>query len=106
MRKAGMASTNPVDPRLLELIRQGATVEEFAGLATEAVSKGKGFAWVLVTLQARRADAQAIALAPKAADVAANADAERTAAYLREQAEQARLSREEAAARRARRAAS
>jgi len=104
MRKAGMSATNPGDPRLIALCEQGATVEEFAGLAAEAVSKGKGFAWALATLQARRAEAHAIALAPKATEVAANAEAERSAAYLREQAEHAARAKAEAAERRARKA--
>jgi uncharacterized protein YdaU (DUF1376 family) len=64
MRKAGLAATNPGDPRLIALCEQGATDEEFSGLAAEAVEKGKGFAWVLAALQGRRAEAQTIALAP------------------------------------------
>ena len=66
MRAAGLAATNPGDPRLAALLDQGATVDELAGLAAEAVGKGKGFAWVLATLQGRRSDAAAIALAPAA----------------------------------------
>jgi hypothetical protein len=49
---------------LLALIEQGATLEEFAGLAEEAVSKAKGFAWVLSVLHARREEAAKIKLAP------------------------------------------
>lgn len=64
MRAAGMAQTNPGDPRLLALIEQGATEAEFVGIAGEAAAGGKGWAWVLKVLQARRADAAAIALAP------------------------------------------
>lgn len=101
MRKAGMALTNPGDPRLIALCAQGATLAEFAGLAAEAVEKRKGFAWAIVTLQARRAEAAAIALAPKPAEKAASAEAERSAAYLREQAEHAKAAKEEAAARKA-----
>lgn len=69
MKAAGLNSVNPGDPRLLELLRQGATVEEFAGMAAEAVAKSppKGFAWVLAALQGRRSEASAITLA-KAAD--------------------------------------
>lgn len=66
MRKAGMAATNPGDPRLLELIRQGATVEEFASAAADAVKAEKGFAWALKAVEGRRADAAKIALAPAA----------------------------------------
>lgn len=99
MRKAGLSATNPGDPRLIELCAQGATVEEFAGLASEAVAKGKGFAWALVALQSRRAEAHAISLAPKVADAAGNAAAEASARYLREQAEHAALAKAEARAR-------
>ena len=85
MRKAGMQAVNPGDPRLLKLIEQGATLEEFSGTAAEAVAKDKGFAWVLAVVQSRRAEAQTISLAPAAPLTTASNDAERTAAYLREQ---------------------
>lgn len=64
MRRAGLQATNPGDPRLLALIEQGATLPEFEGIAAEAVSKGKGWAWVLTVLPARRIEAAAIALPP------------------------------------------
>lgn len=67
MRQAGLQQTNPGDPRLIALLAQGATEAEFVGLATEAVDKGKGWAWVLAVVQARRTEAAAIALAPKPA---------------------------------------
>lgn len=87
MREAGMQAANPGDPRLLELLRQGATQVEFEGLAREGAAKGKGWAWVLVTLAARRADAAAIALAPPVPSAPAKpSDADRTAEYLRERA--------------------
>jgi len=74
MRKAGLAQTNPGDPRLLALLEQGATVEELAGIAAEASqhSPPKGFAWVLKVVQTRRAEAQAITLAPPAPPRPAN----------------------------------
>jgi uncharacterized protein YdaU (DUF1376 family) len=68
MRKAGLSSTNPGDPRLLTLLQQGATEAEFVGLAAEAAEKRKGWAWVLSVLQARRAEASEIALAPRPED--------------------------------------
>lgn len=64
MRKAGMAGTNPGDPRLLALIEQGATIEEFAGAAAEAVAREKGFAYALKVIEGRRADAAKISLPP------------------------------------------
>ncbi len=66
MKSAQLQAVNPGDPRLLALLAQGATIEEFTGLAEEAVSKGKGFAWVLSVLAARREDAARIKLAPAA----------------------------------------
>jgi len=85
-----MPAVNPGDPRLIELLRQGATEAEFAGLAAEAVAKSKGFAWVLTVLQSRRAEAAAISLAPPA-QAAANghAAADATKAYLAREAEHA-----------------
>jgi uncharacterized protein YdaU (DUF1376 family) len=66
MRRVGLQATNPGDPRLLTLLEQGATEAEFVGIATEAVEKRKGWAWILAVLQARRAEAHDIALAPAA----------------------------------------
>ena len=83
MRGAGLMSSNPGDPRLLALLAQGATEEEFVGIACEAVTSGKGFAWVLHVLAARRAEAASINLAPavQAVDVGAVA-VSKTAADL------------------------
>lgn len=68
MRQAGLVQTNPGDPRFIALLEQGAVEAEFVGLAREAVDKGKasGWAWILATLQARRAEAASIALAAPA----------------------------------------
>jgi uncharacterized protein YdaU (DUF1376 family) len=55
---------NTADPRLMALIDQGATPAEFEGVGREAVAKGKGVAWVLVTLAARRTEAAGIASRP------------------------------------------
>ncbi len=68
MKRAGLSAVNPGDPRLLALLEQGATQGEFVGIAGEAVEKGKGWAWVLHVLQARRSDAAAISLAPPPTD--------------------------------------
>ena len=86
MRSAGMADTNPGDPRLIALVDQGATLEEFQGAAADAVAKKKGFAWALAALAGKRADAATIALTP-AVTKPVNDGADKTAAYLREQAE-------------------
>lgn len=88
MRKAGLQQTNPGDPRLLELLRQGATVEELAGVAAEAAAKGKGWPWVLAAVQNRRTEAAAIALAPpapKPSPTVPSAAADETQRYLAEQ---------------------
>lgn len=81
MRQAGLAQTNPGDPRLLALLEQGATVEELAGIAAEASqhTPPKGFAWVLKVVQSRREEAKAIALAPPAPPKPANGRADPTA---------------------------
>jgi uncharacterized protein YdaU (DUF1376 family) len=90
MRQAGLQQTNPGDPRLLAMLQQGATLDEFVGLATEAAkaTPPKGWAWVLVTLQNRRTEAAAITLAPpvqpKPATVESRA-ADETADYLAQQ---------------------
>ena len=66
MRRAGVDPTqcNLNDPRLAELLKQGATPAEFEGLAREAIGKGIGrpWPWVLATLPARRAEAARINL--------------------------------------------
>lgn len=66
MRRAGIADTNPGDPRLLALLAQGVTVPELEGIATEAAGKGKGWAWALAAITARRTEAAAIRVAPNA----------------------------------------
>lgn len=90
MKAAGMAQVNPGDPRLSALLAQGATVEELSGIAAEAVSKGKGFAWALKALEGRRTDAQTITLAPVAqASPQAAAAVESTRRLLAEQQQHA-----------------
>ena len=71
LKAQGMAAVNPGDPRLTALVEQGATLAEFEGIGAEAVAKGKGFAWVLAVLTARRAEAAAMTLAPPVPDSAA-----------------------------------
>lgn len=95
MRQAGLQAVNPGDPRLSALLEQGITEPEFVAVAAEAVAGGKGWAWVLKVVQARRADAAAIAVAPGGPPVqrgpaapnvtVPSVAAERTQALLREQ---------------------
>ena len=66
MKSAGLQAVNQGDPRLLAMIAQGATLDEFVGAAADAVSKQKGFAWALTALAGKRTDAQALKLAPPA----------------------------------------
>jgi uncharacterized protein YdaU (DUF1376 family) len=90
MRKAGVQRTNPSDPRLLALVQQGATPDEFAGLAAEAIDRGisEPWAWVLKVLPARRQEAAGVELAqPAAAQPKPNAWAD-TDAGLRAMAAQ------------------
>lgn len=82
MRQVGLQAVNPGDPRLLTLLAQKATEAEFVGIAMEAVEKGKGWAWVLATLQGRRADAAGIALAPPVSATVPNRQADETKAML------------------------
>jgi hypothetical protein len=85
MRQAGLMAANPSDPRFVELLRQGATQDEFVGVAQEAVAKGKGWAWILVVVEKRRAEAAALHLAPPVPATPTSQAADRTADYLREQ---------------------
>ena len=91
MRQAGLRAVNPGDPRLLVLLQRGITEAELVGVATEAVAGGKGWAWVLKVIQARRDDAAAMVAVPAAAPppglTVASSAADRTADYLRQQAE-------------------
>lgn len=61
MRRAGLAATNPSDPRLLALLDAGATVDEFAVIASEAAARSKSWAWVLTVVEGRRREAAQIA---------------------------------------------
>lgn len=63
MRQKGCAA-NPGDPRLRQLVDQGASLEEFEAVGAEAADKGKGPAWALTALINRRKDAAEIRLAP------------------------------------------
>ena len=69
LKAAGMDPTqiNLADPEVAELIRQGATPEEFGGIAKEALSKKveSPMRWVCVVLRRRREEAAKLALAPK-----------------------------------------
>lgn len=60
MRAVGLASVNPGDPRLLALIGQGATVEEFTDAARVATEGGRGFAYALGVLRGKRAEGAAL----------------------------------------------
>lgn len=53
MRALGMATVNPGDPRLLELLRLGIDVEAIALAASEAIARGKGFAYALAIAKGR-----------------------------------------------------
>lgn len=64
LRQVGFSSTNPSDPRLLALLAAGATLEEIVAVGEEAARTGKGWAWLLTVVQARRKDAAAIGKLP------------------------------------------
>lgn len=65
VKKAGLTSVNPLDPRFMAIIDDGATVNELAVIATEAALKGKGWAWFLATVKGRREDAARPQQAPQ-----------------------------------------
>lgn len=50
---------------LVALVEQGATPAEIGAIAAEAVTKGKGWPWVVTTVIGRRQDAAKLTLAPK-----------------------------------------
>ena len=85
MTRGNFAQCNPGDPRLLALITQGATEDEFVGVATEAATGGKSWAWLLTVVERRRADAAAIALKPPPNVTTASNAAEKTLAYIKSQ---------------------
>ena len=68
LRQIGFSSTNPCDPRLIALLEAGATQDEIVAVGEEAVKGGKGWAWLLAVVQARRNDAAAIKLSPTSED--------------------------------------
>lgn len=63
MRAAGLASTNPGHPLLLELLKAGVTGPELHQAAEKAVAKGAGMAYALSVVQGQRREAAAAAQA-------------------------------------------
>jgi hypothetical protein len=58
MKAEGLtAGISPSHPKLAALIDAGATDDEFADAARDAVGKGKPFAYALAAVEGRRADA-------------------------------------------------
>lgn len=58
MRSMGMASVNPSDPRLLELLDAGVEVEDIAMAAAQAQARGKGFAYALAIAKGQHEEKQ------------------------------------------------
>ena len=54
--ECGFLDVNPSHPKLLKIIKLGATVEEIVNTGFEAKSKGKGFAWLLAAIEGRLND--------------------------------------------------
>lgn len=54
IKKIGIIDINPSHPELLELLRIGATVDEFMHAARTAKDKGKGFSYVLGIVKKQR----------------------------------------------------
>ena len=62
MKAAGIADTNPGNPKLRALLESGASLQEFVGEALHAVASGKGrFAYVLGAVEGERKRAAAMA---------------------------------------------
>ena len=62
MKAAGIADTNPGNPKLRALVNAGADLQEFVGAAQQAVSAGNGrFAYVLGIVEGGRKRAAAMA---------------------------------------------
>ena len=62
MKAAGIADTNPGNPKLRALVDAGADLQEFVGAAQQAVSAGNGrFAYVLGAVEGERKRAAAMA---------------------------------------------
>ncbi len=93
-RRAKFLTGLPGDARLLALLEQGATEDEFVGVGTEATSRGKSWAWLLTVVENRRSDAARIVLKPPPGITTASDAAERTLQLIRGQ----QLSPEEYAA--------
>lgn len=61
MRSAGMASVNPSNPELAQLLEAGAEVSAFEAAAKTAVDQGKGFGYALGIVRNQLADAARMA---------------------------------------------
>lgn len=57
MKAAGMQAVNPSSPKLTALLDAGITLAELTSAATDAVHKGKPFAYALASAEGRRRDA-------------------------------------------------
>ena len=69
MRRAGLADTNPGDPRLLALLQRGCTADALATAAAEAAARSKSWGYALGIAKGRldddeRARAEVLAWAP------------------------------------------
>ncbi|MCP5244840.1 MAG: YdaU family protein [Burkholderiales bacterium] len=60
IKKHGIVDVNPAHPELLELIRIGATVDEFMHAARTAKDRQKGFAYVLGIVKKQRENVKAM----------------------------------------------
>ena len=57
MKAAGMQAVNPSSPKLTALLDAGITLAELTAAATDAVERGKPFAYALASAEGRRRDA-------------------------------------------------
>lgn len=70
MTEAGVKDANAGNTKLKALLESGVELSEFTAAATDAVTRGKGFAYALGVVANRRKEVAAMALPPRPADVA------------------------------------
>lgn len=58
LKNLGLSDLNPAHPVLLELLKAGATVDEFIQACTLAKEKGKGFGYILGIVKSQRKEAR------------------------------------------------
>lgn len=79
LKAAGFSSFNAADPRFVSLVQQGVSDDEWRLTAAEAVTRDKGWGWLLATIAGRRADVIAGIAPPRGARAPGSRDPDRVA---------------------------